>query len=170
MSNLIQHALVEFRAAGWTDDNGNFNDEMQELICKHVLELLTVFSNEGHSGTSAPYTIDLFSKLAMFEPIVPITGEDWEWADVSGFWADVSGVADEPMWQNKRCSHVFKNQNGAYDINGIVWWEWCTTEDGEMIKSYFTNRDSRVPVTFPYVPKQEYVFRPTDKFPNEEII
>jgi len=50
MSNYKHHALTEFRAAGWTDDNGKFHDEMQEMICNHVLKLLEVFSDEDHSG------------------------------------------------------------------------------------------------------------------------
>ena len=76
MSNLKTHALMEFRAAGWTDENGKFKDEMQEAICNHVLALLDLFSNEGHSGTTAPYAINMFKTLASFEPLVPLTG-DW---------------------------------------------------------------------------------------------
>ena len=150
MSNLHKHALDEFRAAGWTDENGKFADDMQESICDHVLKLLDVFADEGHSSTTAPYTVDLFKKLAMFEPLVPLTGEDWEWVDVS----EMSG---KTLYQNKRCSHVFKDGDEAYDIDGIVFYDWYTdSETGEKRKSYFTSKDSRVPVTFPYTPKTEY--------------
>jgi hypothetical protein len=150
MSNLHKHALAEFRAAGWTDENGKFEDDMQEAICTHILKLLDVFADEGHSGSTAPYTVDLFKKLAMFEPLVPLTGEDWEWVDV----AEQSG---RTLWQNKRCSHIFKDVDGAYDIDGIVFYEWYTSEEtGEKHRSYFTSRESRVPVTFPYTPKTEY--------------
>ena len=152
MSNYEKHAQMEFRAAGWTDENGNFKDEMQEAICAHVLKLLEVFGDEGHSGSSAPYAINLFSKLAKFEPVAPLTGEDWEWSDISEY----GGRDDGPLWQNKRCGHVFKDNNGAYDIDGIVWYDWYTNEEGEKHKSYFSGRGSRVPVTFPYVPKTEY--------------
>lgn len=163
MSNYHKHALEEFRAAKWLDDNGNYCDEMQEAICKHILKLLDVFGEEGHSGSTAPYTINLFSKLAAFEPVVPITGEDWEWVEVS------TGV-----YQNKRCSHVFKQPdrfNGqAYDIDGKIFWEWAkSTIDGTMYKSYFTGGESHVPITFPYTPKREYVFVPTEEFPSEVI-
>lgn len=152
MSNLNSHAWNEFKAAGWLDEDGKFKDEMQEAICTHVLKLLEVFADEGHSGSSAPYALNIFKKLAMFEPIAPLTGEDWEWNDVSEY-----GTGN-PRWQNKRCSHVFKDGNGAvYDNNGIVWWEWFTDkETGEKFKSHFTNIQSRVPVTFPYTPKTEY--------------
>ena len=165
MSNYKFHAMNEFRAAGWMDDNGKYIDEMQEAICNHVLKLLDAFADEGHSGSSAPYTIDLFSKLAKFDPIVPLTGEDWEWNNVS----DISG---SETYQNKRCSAVFKAAdrfNGQpYYIDGKVFWEWYKNEeDGKMFKSYFTGRDSQVPIEFPYTPKTEYVFRPTEQYLNE---
>lgn len=150
MNNYEHHAWLEFRAAGWVDENNQFKDEMQEMICKHVLKLLEVFDGEGHSGSSAPYAINLFKQLASFEPVVPLTGEDWEWTDV----AEYNG---KPMWQNKRCGHVFKDETGAYDIDGIIWYDWYTDkETGEKFKSHFTNYQSRVPVTFPYTPKREY--------------
>lgn len=162
MSNLHNHALAEFRAAGWTDDEGKFKEEMQEAICKHVLELLKVFADEGHSGSTAPYAVNMFKKLAMFEPLVPLTGEDWEWTEVS-----------EGVFQNKRCSRVFKQAdrfNGqAYDIDGRVFYEWNERdlepdEEGypgkRRFQSYYTSRESMVPITFPYIPTTEHVERP----------
>jgi hypothetical protein len=152
LSNYESHAWREFRAAGWVDENNRFKDEMQEAICSHVLKLLEVFAEEGHSGSSAPYALNVFDTLARFKPIAPLTGEDWEWVDVSEY-----RVTDGPVFQNKRCSHVFKDRNGAYDIKGIVWYDWYTDEEtGEKRKSHFTNYKSRVPVTFPYTPKTEY--------------
>ena len=157
MSNIINHAKAEFRAAGWIDDNGKYKDEMQEMICNHVLDLLKVFSDEGHSGSSAPYAINLFSRLAKFEPIAPLTGEDWEWHDTGH------------NYQNRRASHVFKDYDGnCYDINGRVFWEWSRGyESGEPYKSYYTNGQSHLPITFPYtVPKEpEYVYRYSDAEP-----
>ena len=148
MSNLEKHAWLEFKAAGWIDEKNQFEDEMQEAICKHVLKLIEVFADEGHSGSSAPYAIDLFKKLAMFEPVVPLSGEDWEWHEAS-----------EGVFQNIRCSHVFKQKDRfdgqAYDIDGKIFWEWAEYE-GRKFKSYFTGRDSCVPITFPYTPVKAY--------------
>ena len=165
MSNLHSHALAEFRAAGWTDDDGKFKEEMQEAICKHVLELLKVFADEGHSGSTAPYAANMFKKLAMFEPLVPLTGEDWEWSEVS------PGV-----FQNKRCGRVFKQAdrfNGqAYDLDGRVFYEWAERgldpdEKGypgkRRFQSYYTSRESMVPITFPYTPTTEHVERPWEE-------
>lgn len=162
MSNYIDHAMQEFRAAGWVDENGKFNDEMQADICSHVMKLLDVFDGEGHSGSSASYAVDLFKKLAMFEPVVPLTGEDWEWNEICD--GRTNGVT---VHQNKRCSHVFKQSdrfNGQpYDIDSIIFWEWYTdTETGEKFKSYYTCSDSQRPITFPYTPTREYQYRESE--------
>ena len=127
------------------------------------LHVLHVFDGEGHSGTSAPYAIRLFSRLASFEPLVPLTGEDWEWHEAS------PGV-----FQNKRCSHVFKQKDRfdgqAYDINAKVFWNWYREKEfGAISKSHYTGKDSFQPITFPYTPKSEYVFAPTEEFPNEVL-
>lgn len=64
MNNYESHAEREFKAAGWLKEDGTFVDEMQKAICEHVMALLDVFQGEGRSGSSAPYTVNLFSKLA----------------------------------------------------------------------------------------------------------
>lgn len=150
MSVYREHAAREFRAVGWLNEDGAFKDAMQEMICNHVLKLLDVFDGGGHSGSSAPYTINLFKTLASFEPIGPITGEDWEWNEVA------TGV-----FQNNRCSHVFKSAdrfNGqAYDIDAVIFWDWYTDpKTGEKSKSHFTSKDSAQPITFPYTPERKY--------------
>ena len=163
MSNLRIHALTEFRAAGWVDEDGKYMDEMQEMICKHVLKLLDVFSDEGHSGSTAPYAINMFQRLAMFKPIAPLTGEDWEWHDVSEY-------SGRTLYQNKRCSSVFKHgDDTAYDIDGKVFWEWAKDENDKPFKSYYTGNGSQVPVTFPYVKPKEpiYEYRYSDATPQQ---
>ena len=163
MNVFEKFAREEFRAAGWMDENGNIDDEMQALICAGVLDLLNVFEKQGHSGSSAPYMINLFTKLANFKPIAPITGEDWEWSDV-GRDGDIGGV----LYQNKRCSSVFKNDTGAWDIDGKVFWEWqMGYESGKPYKSYYTNRGCHIPVTFPYNPgKRIEEYRYSDATPS----
>lgn len=166
MSNLRRHALTEFQAAKWMDENGVFEDDMQRMICEHVLKLIEMFSEEGHSGSTAPYTINMFKKLASFKPLTPLTGADDEWVRHD------YGV--EPSYQNKRLSSVFKDANGeAYNIDGKVFWEWAMPYDGrepmEPYKSYYTCRESRMPVTFPYTPPDEpiYEYRYSDATPQQ---
>lgn len=137
MSNLVDHAETELAVLGMGKDA---DDEMNKLMHDHIIELVTVFSKQGHSGFSAGYTANVLHKLLQFEPLAPITGEDSEWVDVG-----------EGLQQNKRCSHVFKNKDGAYDIEGIVFRD----PDG----STWTNKDSHVKIEFPYTPKRDYVDR-----------
>jgi len=166
MSNYKFHAMQEFRAAGWINEEGKFNDEMQEAICENILELLDVFHSHHNSGTSAPYTVDLFSKLALFKPLVPLTGEDWEWNDVSTYCADERMVS---VYQNKRYSAVFKQSDRfdgqPYHLEGRVFWEWNINSEGEPYKSYYTNSESFTPITFPYTPTTEYVYKYSDAEP-----
>ena len=128
---IVNHAEAELEFL----HNG---EEMNELMRKQVLEMVSLFASHGHSGMSAGYAISLITPLLKQEPIGPLRGTDDEWVEVS-----------EGMFQNKRCSHVFKENGNAYDIDGKIFEE----ENG----CCYTNRDSRVSVQFPYVPKREYI-------------
>lgn len=141
MSNLVKHAERELELIGMGKDAP---DEMNRLMHDNIIQMVKTFSEQGHSGFSASYAIGVLEKLLDFEPISDLTGADDEWNDVS----EASG---EPCWQNKRCSHVFKDADGrAYDINGKVF----RPKDGS---GSYTNGESRVYITFPYRPKTEYV-------------
>jgi len=144
MGNMTTHAERELDIIGMKDEEG-----MNGMMRKHILHMIEEFAAEGHSGFSASYAIQCLEKLLRFEPLSPLMGTDDEWVEVSEY-------NGSPMWQNKRCSRVFKDETGAYDIDGKVFWEWHTDEDGEKVKTYFTSRDSRVYVTFPYVPTTVY--------------
>ena len=154
------HAKKEFHVAGWCDEDGKFECDMQKLMCDQVIELLDVFSSHGHSGSSYGYAISLFDKLARFKLITPLTGKDDEWNDVN-----------EDYTQNNRLSSVFKESSGkSYDIDGRVYWEWYENEEGEVYKSHFSKGGDRFYIKFPYEQKKAVeVFCPTDDFPDEII-
>lgn len=138
MGNLVKHAKREFIALGYTPIDKADPDDPNSWIQQNILELLETFANQGHSGTSAPYCINYFKKLAAFEPLCPLTGEDNEWQEVG-----------DNLFQNIRCSSVFKQNDHVYNIDGKVFRE----PNG----ACYTNCDSRTPVTFPYTPVTEYV-------------
>jgi len=142
-SNLVRHAQKEFEVLGWPGDDED--DDMQKMICDNLVELLGTLASQGHSVMSAPYVINLFSKLAKYEVISPLTGEDDEWTDVG--W----------IYQNNRCGNVFKDKESgeAWDGKGKIFREpnGCC----------FTSKGSHVPVVFPYTPKREYVDVPFDR-------
>ena len=162
MSNILEHAKDELNRIGMTEDSP---DEMNVMMRKHILHMMNEFAEEGHSGFSASYAISILTKLMDFKPLSPLTGEDNEWDNVREY-------GESPSWQNKRRSSVFKNADGTcYDIDGKVFWEWCMPyEEGDNpYKSYYTNRDSRVPVTFPYIvpDKPIYEYRHSEATPQQ---
>lgn len=143
MSNLIDYAKDELKRIGMIDSGEPYND----WATKAILDLIELFSSQGHSGFTAPYVARMFHRLAMLKPASPLTGEDDEWNDIG-----------DGRLQNKRYSAVFKDKDGiAYNIEGKVF-----TDDG---KIWYTSKDSRVNVTFPYVvpDKPEYVYRNKEK-------
>ncbi len=167
MGKLEDHARRELELAGWFDEDGFYGG----MVGKAVMELIKVFSDQGHSGMSANLCRHLFEKVSAFEPLTPLTGEDDEWNDITEqyFVAKVisKGVPDstEPgeivdlinrdtgpsgiQYQNKRCSRVFKDCTGAYDSQGKLF----RLQDGGLVQ----RKGSRVYITFPYTPKTEIV-------------
>jgi hypothetical protein len=135
MSNLIKHAIKELELI-----RENNNDPIQISIEKDILEIIDTFSKQHHSGTTANYVINIINKLLQFKPLSPLTGEDWEWTEVS-----------EGIFQKKRDSTVFKQKdrfNGnPYTIEGKIF----TNDNGI---SFFTSSDSFQEITFPYSPKK----------------
>lgn len=132
-SNVLDHAAAELPKP---------QEEMQEMMNSNLIELVLVFATQGHSGLSSSYAISMLERLLRFEPLGPLTGEDDEWGEVDG--------GPEMKWQNKRCGHVFKREDGtAYDCEARIFRD----PDG----CCFTSSDSRVEVTFPYSPVREYV-------------
>ena len=145
MSKLLNHAKKELALLGYKLPEEYEEGDPDKWICDNILELIEVFSKQGHSGTSAPYTIGMFFKLASYEPITPLTGEDSEWEKI-----------DFQTWQNVRCSRVFKTTDGkVFDVNGKIFEE----PDG----ARYSCGDSIVDITFPYTPQTEIVKVPAPK-------
>ena len=156
--SLIEHAKMELQIAGAFDKDSDY----QGAIGEAVMELIEVFSKQGHSGMSAPYVAGLFHKLAKYEPLVPITGKDEEWGEVSFF-------EKKEIFQNKRCSALFKDGKDGRpyyidaiikrDQRGVTWtgraWlsseDWVNSDRTKMIgsKCYIKS--------FPFTPKSFYI-------------
>ena len=112
-------------------------DGMQELMNKDILEVIRIFSEQGHSGFSASYALSILDRLLRFKPISPLTGDDNEWGNPYG---------EDGTRQNKRCSSVFKNADGScHDIDAMV-----VSDNGGI--TWFSSGRFRKTVTFPYNP------------------
>ena len=141
MSNLLDYAKNELTKIGMIGSGEPYN----ECVANAILELIATFSNQGHSGFTAPYTINAFRRLASWEPLAPLTGKEDEWNDIGD------------RYQNKRYSSVFKDKDGkVYNSNGKIF-----SDDGG--KTWFTNKDSFVDITFPYTvpdyPEKVYIYK-----------
>ena len=136
MRNYKDYAIDELTRIGMYGSD----DEINRMMCDHILKMVDMFAEEGHSGFSANYAVNILQKLLLWKPLSPLTGEDDEWIKTR-----------DNVFQNKRYSCVFKDgkDGQAYDIHGKVFVE----PDGVS----YTSRDSRVYIEFPYVPKTEYV-------------
>lgn len=133
--SIVSFAKAELQAAGFFDKDSDYGG----MLGPAVLKMVETFADEGHSGFSAGIAISLFERLARYEPLTPLTGADDEWMEVR-----------DGVYQNTRCSHVFKGADGrAYDIDGRVFREPSGV--------CFHSRDSHVYVEFPYTPKTEYL-------------
>lgn len=102
MSNLIEHAKREMDLADIS------SDIYGESLNIAVVELLEVFSKQGHSGMSASLVLTLFSRLAKYENLSPLTDDPDEWYFHE---ENVAGIVGG-FHQNKRNSAAFSEDGG----------------------------------------------------------
>ena len=138
-------------------------DEMQEHMNENILSMVNCFSfifadvfSRKWSNRWMDLNSKVFSdaanvyfpflvaeasiKLARFEPLTPLTGDDDEFNDVS--YED-----GKTLYQNKRASNIFKKENeSAYTLDGRIF-----SDNGGI--TWFTNKDSKKTIKFPYIPK-----------------
>ncbi len=148
---------LEILSKSATDPN---NRPIIEPFKKEILALCDAFGKSCQSGGSAPYTASAISqavkKLLLQNPVCPVMGIDEEWVDVSSM-----GDGDtECVYQNNRCSGVFKNSEGkSWFLDAIIWKE----ENGN---TYFGNgllptgerfHSKQYVKSFPFTPKTFYI-------------
>lgn len=142
--STINHARRELELAGLFDKDSDYDGALGEA----VMELVDVFSKQGHSGASASRVISLFKEVASYNCLMPLTGEDSEWNDIS----DIDGG----VLQNNRVSSVFKEKDTgkAYYLDAIVW----RSQTGSGFTGTVENVSSRQYIkSFPFRPKTFYI-------------
>lgn len=125
--SIIERAEAELKAI-----NFGKGDSMA------MLEILRLFFKQWDSGGGVFVAAPVLQRLIAGKPLSPLTGADDEWIDRTEM------NSGKPMWQNIRCSTVFKDAEGAYDIDVSGVW--------------------RHPVTFPYSPEHAEVGDPVVEF------
>lgn len=97
--SIIAQAKEELRRV-------NFGEEDSAVM----IDLLERFFDQWDSGGAVSVAAPTLQRLIAGKPLGPLMGDDDEWMDVS----EMSG---RTMYQNKRCSTVFKDGDRAYDID-----------------------------------------------------
>jgi len=109
-SNLVLHAEKELKLAGMFDNDADYGG----ALATSIVELVKVFSKQGHSGASARLSIAILVKLLRFQTLTPITSDKDEWTIVE------EGLKDknEKLWQSKRNPAMFSKDGGKtwYDV------------------------------------------------------
>jgi len=128
---LVAYAKNEFKLAGWVDENGKYKDEMQEEMCKDLLEVIETVAKQGHSGFSIHYFKSILDRLLMYEPLGAIEDKEDQWVEY------IDGE-----YQHRRRHSVFKDEEGTiYNSDGYAF----TGIDG----STFTSGNSARIITLP---------------------
>lgn len=183
-AKLVEHA----ETAEIKDEDEQRREEILNdytfLVYDCALELLKKFAEQNHSGMSAQLTLGVFTKLAKWQPLTPLTGDENEWSNF------LDGPASLGQ-QNLRDSSVFRDRKSveepwAYSYNRIVeivngdevWEKYppyddpgSLDDDNPSVKRYFDGckelRDKHnAEITFPYTP---HTFKYRWNFTTEEF-
>lgn len=102
-SNIIKYFIKECEIAWGTEDE---RDNMQNLIIKQIVELLSVLYIQGDTNNTIKYKFDLLINTINFKVISPLKFTNNEWNKIS-----------DNEYQNNRLWSVFKKENLIYDID-----------------------------------------------------
>ena len=135
--SIMDHARAELERA-------NIDAEDQIVM----LGIIQHFLRQWDSGGSAAVMVEVFNRLISGQPLSPLTGEESEWLDRS----DIND--GKPIWQNARCSSVFRIKVGdefvCYDIDA----------EGEIP----ADENGLCRITFPYDPMTHIMKMPVIEF------
>lgn len=99
MSNLVDHAERELRAAGLLDEGSDYGG----MVGAAVMKAVRSWAEEGHSGASHALALSLFTRVVDFKPLGPLTNSPDEWMEID------SGK----LWQSTRDSEAFSEDGGV---------------------------------------------------------
>lgn len=83
------------------------SNEYVKGVYNSALKAFISLCNDGHSGMSIGITKQILDRLIDCKPLTPLTGEDDEWVNAN---MNDEGCPDI-LYQNKRCTSVFKRVN-----------------------------------------------------------
>lgn len=140
IQNLLEFAQAELEQVGMGRTATGANLAMRN----HILKVLSILAYEQLTGFNSAAALHIVAKLFNYEPLLPLTGDPSEWADVS----NTGGGMQQ---QNLRCRRVFIDATGQpVDTTGKVF----RLPDGMWVST----SASSVPIDkFPYSPTTQFV-------------
>ena len=109
-SRLVTHANHELNLIGYGPlpidmeaDSVDINDAMR----KNVIDLVTMFAGQHHSGASAQYLVQTLNRLLQLKTLTPISCKATEWQYI-----DEAIAGDKFTWQNLRNSAAISSDGG----------------------------------------------------------
>ena len=109
---------------------------MQKVINNDILDIIKLFSSQGHSGFSAQYSLNILKRLMDYKPLSPITDSADEWTELN--------YDNDLAYQCKRCPSLFKDsENRVYNTEGRLF----SDDNGH---TWYNCKDSRIYVELPY--------------------
>lgn len=132
---MHRHARRELDALGHTREPIRWSTSK---LIDLVLAVITTMGKRFFTDDVETIAIEYLQSLLNFKLLSPLTGDDREWKEI------------EPgLFQNKRCPSVFKDENGAYEKEGVI----QIDQNGPKFIDGETNRSN---ITFPYWPFADY--------------
>jgi hypothetical protein len=104
---LLEHAEKELQLAKLFDKDSDYNGNLGI----GVMELMQKFCDQRHSGASAAITIELFTRLAKYQNLTPISRKDFQEATCP--------QDTKKVWQCTRNPRLFltPDKTGYYDVD-----------------------------------------------------
>jgi hypothetical protein len=106
--NFEQWARDEIKRAGLLSKDSDYGG----MLGRSVLKLVKTFAGEGHSGFSAAMAIEVFEKLARWEPLTALTSDPAEWTDLGEMGPLKTHPNAKRVWQSKRDPRAFSADGG----------------------------------------------------------
>lgn len=108
----------------------------QKAVNDDILDIIKLFSSQGHSGFSAGYSLNILKRLLDYKPLSAITGDEDEWEQLN--------YSPDLAYQNKRCPSLFRDADGkVYNVEARVF----SDDNGH---TWYNCKESREYVELPY--------------------
>jgi hypothetical protein len=109
-SRLVTHANHELNLIGYGPlpiDMEARSVDINDLMRKNIIDLVTMFAGQQHSGASSDYLVQTLNELLQFKTLTPISRKASEWAYIP---EAIAG--DKITWQNRRNSAALSSDGG----------------------------------------------------------